>query len=289
MVLVNTLEGQARVRLFIKSRKLYLTSMIYKQNFVEGKSDDRRDNFDKISWWEIHPMEEGNPEKGYKLSNRGYFMGAKIITVPNRATKAIELTKDAAQAVVFYTYAANEASPTFVLTTDVVSSATRALTLTLTGQVGHYHPLAIPSDVFPEYQYYTSAENLQPLPYKIGDLIGGGIVFWVNDDGSEGRVVALEDQDNESNWSEAKELCENLELNGFSDWYAPSVSDLKFMEIHLDSAGLGDFNQEKPYWSSEVINKTHAWTFKFKDHGSSVAHHMVNLYNVRAVRAIKAE
>lgn len=287
MVIVNTLEGQARVRLYIKDKNLYLTRSLSSQKFLEGKNN-RFGDIGKVSWWEIHPVEAGKPEKGYRFSNDGFYISTKITEVLYRSPEAIELVKDEADAVILYARALSESSTTFVLTSGIDNHSSRALSLTARGDVGIYH-LLLPNDETPIFQHFIPKGNLQPLPYKIGDLIGGGIVFWVNEDGSEGRVVALEDQDNESNWSEAKELCENLELNGFSDWYAPSVTDLKYMEFNLDNAGLGDFNQEKPYWSSKAHDKTHAWTFKFKDHGIAIAHHKVNLYNVRAVRDIKAE
>ena len=45
--------------------------------------------------------------------------------------------------------------------------------------------------------------------------------------------------------------CSTLEVNGYKDWFLPSVNELKLMRRNLHIRGLGNFNDEN-YWSSNV-------------------------------------
>ena len=52
----------------------------------------------------------------------------------------------------------------------------------------------------------------------------------------------------------AADLCAGFSLNGFQDWFLPSLEELKMMYTNLKLAGLGGFPDNFPdncdYWSS---------------------------------------
>jgi len=45
--------------------------------------------------------------------------------------------------------------------------------------------------------------------------------------------------------------CSTLDVNGYKDWFLPSVNELKLMRSNLHIRGLGKFNDEN-YWSSNA-------------------------------------
>ncbi len=101
-------------------------------------------------------------------------------------------------------------------------------------------------------------ENVVLKQIKIGDNHAGGIVFMVDASGKHGLVCAPKDQ-GVLKWDKAKKICLDLNLNGYSDWYLPSESELKLMrekigqgnDLGLDN--IGGFNNYG-YWSSTKGN-----------------------------------
>jgi hypothetical protein len=89
----------------------------------------------------------------------------------------------------------------------------------------------------------------------------------------------------------AAQLCSDLELGGYDDWFLPSRDELNLMYENLHLKGLGGFNQgdgEEYYWSSsesadddEVL---YAWQQSFKD-GEQEEDNKWYEYRVRAIRS----
>ncbi len=82
----------------------------------------------------------------------------------------------------------------------------------------------------------------------------------------------------------AARICDDLVLNGYSDWYLPSIDELELLYKNLHVNGVGGFNSAY-YWSSTESNASYAWRFYFSygygyDYGNKN-----NTYYVRAVRA----
>jgi hypothetical protein len=113
----------------------------------------------------------------------------------------------------------------------------------------------------------------------IGDQMQGGIVFWLDPTGAHGLVSAMADQ-GQAEWGcdgtligpdgqhagigsgdtntaaivavcqtpgIAADLCNNLTLNGYSDWYLPAIDELN--EMYLQQLAIGGFSANW-YWSS---------------------------------------
>jgi hypothetical protein len=79
----------------------------------------------------------------------------------------------------------------------------------------------------------------------------------------------------------AAQACANLVLNGYSDWFLPSRSELQ--QLYTNRAAIGGF-QNDWYWSSSDYYSIYAWEFDF---GSGTANSGVKGHTsyVRAVRA----
>ncbi len=80
----------------------------------------------------------------------------------------------------------------------------------------------------------------------------------------------------------AAKLCNNLVLNGFNDWFLPSISEMNLMYVNLKLNGLGGFVNFY-YWSSTEFNVSDAWVQNFYD-GSQFTLSKGGVL-VRAVRA----
>ena len=94
---------------------------------------------------------------------------------------------------------------------------------------------------------------------EIGQKHQGGIIFYLDNSGKHGKACAEKDL-GKFDWDTAMKECRNLSLNGFNDWYLPSMAELKQLYIvRLSNGGFsGDY-----YWSSKEYNSSYAWYFDF--------------------------
>jgi hypothetical protein len=89
----------------------------------------------------------------------------------------------------------------------------------------------------------------------------------------------------------AAELCANLNLHGFRDWFLPSIDELAEMYVNLKLAGRHDFgDREMPdnfnYWSSTQVTADMARHLDFADNGRR--RHYDDKDFPRRVRAVRA-
>lgn len=150
---------------------------------------------------------------------------------------------------------------------------------------------------------------------KMGDLIAGGIIFYLDGKGG-GLVAAPHDLDSEVNWggngkkigwtsnavgtgaantvrivkklgsgTYAAKLCDDLVLNGYDDWFLPSLDELDLMYENLHRKGLGGFVSSY-YWSSSEVSSFYAWYQDFGD--GSQKGFGYGKFNSRYVRAVRA-
>jgi hypothetical protein len=77
----------------------------------------------------------------------------------------------------------------------------------------------------------------------------------------------------------AAAACDNAVLNGYDDWYLPSLNELKL--IYNNSTKLG--TSATRYWSSSESTASSAYYMNFSD-GASYTGSKSNLYAVRPVR-----
>jgi len=138
----------------------------------------------------------------------------------------------------------------------------------------------------------SSATSAVVAAFAIGDSYQGGKIAYIDGTGQHGLIAAPSDQSIEIVWyngsytvtgatatafgtgnantntivasqgtgSYAAQLCADLELNGYNDWYLPSKDELN--KLYLKKAALGVFASNY-YWSSSEISNTNAWCQNF--------------------------
>ena len=108
---------------------------------------------------------------------------------------------------------------------------------------------------------------------------GGFVVFEEN---GHGLVAAITDLGN-MDWNSAKTACEELILNGYSDWHLPSKEELNSVYVNLKQFGVGGFANTS-YWSSTEYNYYDA-KIRYFNNGEHDYYNKGSVCPVRAVRA----
>jgi len=80
----------------------------------------------------------------------------------------------------------------------------------------------------------------------------------------------------------ASQLCTGL-INGYTDWFLPTLSQLDLMYRHLHRKSVGGFSSSN-YWSSTEQDNTNAWKTHFSN-GTQYPTTKTIAFPVRAVRA----
>jgi hypothetical protein len=113
----------------------------------------------------------------------------------------------------------------------------------------------------------------------------GGFVVYERD--GHGLVAAITDL-GQMDWNAAKTACDELILNGYSDWRLPTKEELNSLYVNLKKGGVGGFANDG-FWSSTEYNSYDAWFQLFSSGSSSKTQSSGgkndNDINVRAVRA----
>jgi hypothetical protein len=80
----------------------------------------------------------------------------------------------------------------------------------------------------------------------------------------------------------AAKICNDLVINGYSDWYLPSIDELN--KLFINKQSIGGFTNGR-YWSSTEYNIYFPWYLDF-DTGNPVwGNNKNNIYHVRAIRS----
>jgi hypothetical protein len=160
-------------------------------------------------------------------------------------------------------------------------------------------------------------KNFRFLPpqaesHKIGEHFGGGVVFYVDKTGEHGLIAATTDQ-KKAKWyngnyivtnakgdavgtgqanttaivtsqgvgTYAASECDQLELNGFSDWFLPSKGELNLLRIQKAAVG----GLDNPfYWTSTEYSSHYAWAQNFSNGRQDYG----NKNSTPSIRAIRA-
>jgi hypothetical protein len=62
----------------------------------------------------------------------------------------------------------------------------------------------------------------------------------------------------------AAQVCAGMNIKGFKDWFLPSKDELNLMYKNLKQKGLGNFN-DNWYWSSSQADGNGAWNQNFRN------------------------
>jgi hypothetical protein len=171
------------------------------------------------------------------------------------------------------------------------------------------------------FQCYNGTAWYGTVNY-IGESYGGGIVFYVYDNGQHGLIAATADQSTAIQWYNgisrntgtigdglnagamntamivAAQMADNQTGNfaakvcadysvavagiTYGDWYLPSKYELNL--LYLQKAVVGNFTNSV-YWSSSEVDGGFAWYQLFGSNGLQEPNGKGNMYQVRAVRA----
>jgi hypothetical protein len=156
-------------------------------------------------------------------------------------------------------------------------------------------------------------------PYYIGQSFGGGLIAYLDNTGEHGLIVASSNFFGGKTWSNgnnsatgatgtaigtgqsnttmivsslgssgiyAAKLCDDLVLNGYSDWFLPSKDELNL--LYLNQSALGLSNQTLMLWSSSEVPFLNSSAFEMYLAPTFVnfwAQEKSNTYGVRPFRA----
>jgi hypothetical protein len=157
--------------------------------------------------------------------------------------------------------------------------------------------------------------------YSIGDVVNGGVVFWLDSTGQHGLIAATADQSAGIRWyggsytytraradgigagikntaiiianqgpvdgsAFAATVCNeySVTVDGvtYGDWYLPSKHELDLLYIERDTVGGFTTNY---YWSSTEGDNDLAWNQFFSNGNQYNVFKNITYYSVRAVRA----
>jgi hypothetical protein len=160
----------------------------------------------------------------------------------------------------------------------------------------------------------ATASTTTTVTLQVGDAYQGGIIFYVT--GSvptqTGLIAATSDQSTGAQWGcsgtsvatstaigtsasnthnivtacttpgIAAKICDDLSLNGYSDWHLPSKGELDLMYTYR--VIIGGFDITKVYWSSSQYSTTKGEDVDFED-GLSHNEDKTQMNHVRAIRS----
>lgn len=87
----------------------------------------------------------------------------------------------------------------------------------------------------------------------------------------------------EASGEHAARMVAELEINGFNDWFLPSIDEIGEMYENLFRRRMGDLARE-PYWTSTERNPDRAMMRNF-DTAGQISAQKLNEYRIRPVRA----
>lgn len=147
----------------------------------------------------------------------------------------------------------------------------------------------------------------------LGEKYGGGIIFYLDASGQHGLIASETNQSNAARWyngtyvvtgstenavgkgretttiiidqqgpgNYAANICEELTLNGYSDWFLPSKNELNL--LYQQRNIINGFN-EGYYWCATEYDSLHAWNQYFP-YGPQYYADKADSACVRAIRA----
>ena len=115
---------------------------------------------------------------------------------------------------------------------------------------------------------------------QIGDEYAGGIVFYLDGNGG-GKVISPIFTHIYSSWYQANGYADDLDINGYDDWYLPSPNDLK--KISRLNILLNLFSEEYAWTSETYSNFSYGYVVNIFN-GQENTYSTSNEYHVIPIR-----
>jgi hypothetical protein len=136
---------------------------------------------------------------------------------------------------------------------------------------------------FDANQYHgliTTPNDYGPAPWGcyLTDLPGTNFIIAIGTGQSNTNVIVQNCQDNTT----AAAICDQLVLNGYSDWYLPSGDELQ--KLKDNQVAIGNFNTPW-YWSSTEVDYRDGWKIHFGLFTQDYGYAKYNSNGVRPVRS----
>lgn len=151
--------------------------------------------------------------------------------------------------------------------------------------------------------------------FEVGDRYQGGYIFYLDGTGHHGLICADIDQ-GPADWGcqgtdlqgaagtavgtgyqntqdimagcptpgIAARVCDDLSLNGYSDWFLPSKDEMSLIYTNLKTQGIGNFSNSW-YWTSSEYDATSAWVKNMGNGGTDGGTKTGYPKPIRAIRA----
>jgi len=168
---------------------------------------------------------------------------------------------------------------------DADSDPTNEIELPTGGTIGQ----VLSTDGSGNYSWTDNQGGGSTTTYAVGDLAHGGIVFYVNADGTHGLVAANIDQHDFETWYDVHDLLSDpsrhdAEGAKYFDWRLPSRWESTKMYQNLKAQGLGDLDNFG-YWIGVEFSNDKAYCEDMASGGQIEVSKTMNFLHVRAVRA----
>lgn len=159
-------------------------------------------------------------------------------------------------------------------------------------------------------------------PIEIGQSYGGGIIFYVDKTGQHGLVTPIDDISSSAPWDNgnfkyistifvtdtavgtglantnaiiktlgsttidyAANMCKSFKLNGFTDWYLPSIDELLLLKRNLSDKGILKL-PSPTYWSSSTAQVNSPYVYaQFTANADPT---LVSVFDNEGVRPVRA-
>ncbi len=223
------------------------------------------------------------------FGNELSLSNGSTVTLPDEVNDADADATNELQDISLNGYELSLSNGSTVTLIDAVNDADADATNEIELPAGGSNGQVLSTDGAGNYSWKDDEGGSTSQTYAIGDLAHGGIVFYVNPQGTHGLVAANQDQHLYETWYDAHDLLNDptkhdAEGKKYFDWRLPSRWESTKMYQNLKVAGLGDID-DFGYWIDVESSPDKAYCEDMAGSGQADVSKTMNFLHVRTVRA----